>query len=233
MTKTLIAFDWAAKKILRSKANFGILEGFLSELLHEDITIQNILESESNQEEERDRHNRVGLLVKNTKGEWIIVEVQFERQMDDLPRILYGTSKVITEYLQRGDQYSRVKKVIFVSIVYFDLGQGSDYVYKSTTKFVGIRDRDVLGMTEDERIEFDKKILGDLFLERYLLKVNNFDDVVRDSLDQWIYLFKHSAVEDTFNAKGIREAKRVLDKANLSDEARREYDRYEDFVMTR
>jgi hypothetical protein len=43
---THIRFDWAIKKLLRSKANFGILEGFLSELLHEDIKIMEILESE-------------------------------------------------------------------------------------------------------------------------------------------------------------------------------------------
>jgi hypothetical protein len=33
--RKLITFDWAIKRLLRSKANFGILEGFLSELLKE------------------------------------------------------------------------------------------------------------------------------------------------------------------------------------------------------
>jgi len=46
--RTLISFDWAMKKLLRSKANFDILEGFLSELLKENLTILEILESESN-----------------------------------------------------------------------------------------------------------------------------------------------------------------------------------------
>jgi len=32
MRKNLMRFDWAMKRLLRSKANFGILEGFLSEL---------------------------------------------------------------------------------------------------------------------------------------------------------------------------------------------------------
>jgi len=39
----LVRFDWAVKKLLRSKANFGILEGFLSELLKKDIKIDSIL----------------------------------------------------------------------------------------------------------------------------------------------------------------------------------------------
>jgi hypothetical protein len=47
-TKRLIRFDWAIKTILRKKANFPILEGFLSELLHTDVVIESLLESESN-----------------------------------------------------------------------------------------------------------------------------------------------------------------------------------------
>ncbi len=49
MSKKLIRFDWAIKKLLRNKANFVVLEGFLSELLFDDIKIQKILESEGNQ----------------------------------------------------------------------------------------------------------------------------------------------------------------------------------------
>jgi hypothetical protein len=44
--KNTIRFDWAIKRLLRNKANFGIPEGFLSELLGEDIKIDSILESE-------------------------------------------------------------------------------------------------------------------------------------------------------------------------------------------
>ncbi|NOQ34879.1 MAG: hypothetical protein GQ569_03185, partial [Methylococcaceae bacterium] len=63
MARKLISFDWAIKKILRSKANFGILEGFLSELLFTDITIIEVLESEGNQENKNDKFNRVDIKV--------------------------------------------------------------------------------------------------------------------------------------------------------------------------
>ena len=65
MSKRLIRFDWAVKKLLRNKANFVVLEGFLSELLFDDIKIQKILESESNQETENDKYNRVDILIQN------------------------------------------------------------------------------------------------------------------------------------------------------------------------
>ena len=59
MGRVLVSFDWAMKKILRQKANFGILEGFLSELFRFDIKIEEILESEANQETEDDKFNGV------------------------------------------------------------------------------------------------------------------------------------------------------------------------------
>ncbi|MFZ4701353.1 MAG: PD-(D/E)XK nuclease family transposase, partial [Candidatus Methylumidiphilus sp.] len=78
MTKNrkLITFDWAIKRLLRSKANFGILEGFLSELLKEDITILDVLDSESNKDYKIDKFNRVDLKVRNHKQEIIIIEIQ-------------------------------------------------------------------------------------------------------------------------------------------------------------
>lgn len=72
---TYIMFDWAMKHMLRDKANFGILEGLVSVLLGEEITIVELLESESNQVSDNDKFNRVDIKAKNSKGHLIIVEV--------------------------------------------------------------------------------------------------------------------------------------------------------------
>ncbi|MBF0135533.1 MAG: PD-(D/E)XK nuclease family transposase, partial [Magnetococcales bacterium] len=61
--RKFISFDWALKRLLRHKANFEILEGFLSELLMEDVHILEILESESNKENRDDKYNRVDMKV--------------------------------------------------------------------------------------------------------------------------------------------------------------------------
>jgi hypothetical protein len=59
----IIRFDWAIKTILRDKSNFDVLEGFLSALLGEDIQVIQLIESESNQEAERQKFNRVDIMV--------------------------------------------------------------------------------------------------------------------------------------------------------------------------
>ena len=76
-----IRFDWAVKRLLRNKANFGVLEGFLTVLLKEPIHIIEILESESNQQRENEKFNRVDIKARNSKDEIIIVEVQNTREL--------------------------------------------------------------------------------------------------------------------------------------------------------
>ena len=127
MKRTLISFDWAVKRILRQKANFGILEGFLSELIKRDIVIKSILESESNKEHEDDKYNQVDLLCEDVNGDLIIIEVQFYEEVDYFQRVLFGTSKVITEHMSEGSPYEKVKKVYSVNILYFDIVSSQVY----------------------------------------------------------------------------------------------------------
>jgi predicted transposase/invertase (TIGR01784 family) len=134
MSKKLIRFDWAIKRLLRNKANFVVLEGFLSELLFENIIIEKILESESNQETDNDKYNRVDILTQNSKNELIIIEIQSSYEIDYFQRMAYGVSKSISENLHLGQRYSEIKKVIAINIVYFDLGQGQDYIYSGKTE---------------------------------------------------------------------------------------------------
>ncbi len=226
--RKLISFDWAIKKLLRSKANFEILEGFLSELLKEDIKILELLESESNKEDGHDKFNRVDLKVKNDKEEIIIIEVQYEREFDYLQRILFGTSKVITEHLCESDPYSKIAKVISINILYFDLGHGDDYIYHGITSFKGLHSQDLLQLSDEQRELYGRNKLHEIFPEYYLVKVNNFDDIAKDTLDEWIYFLKNEEIKNDFKAKGIKKAKLELDILKLSEEERRAYEKYQD-----
>lgn len=228
MSKKLIQFDWAIKRLLRNKANFVVLEGFLSELLFDDIAIEQILESESNQEEHDDKFNRVDILTKNSKNELIIIEIQSTYEIDYFHRMAYGTSKAISENHKLGDKYSNVKKVISINIVYFDLGQGQDYIYKGRADFKGLHQKDVLELSEKQKKTFLKEEVADIFPEYYLLKVNQFDDVAKDTLDEWVYFLKNSEVKDSFRAKGLKEANEVLDIMRLPAEDQYGYNRYMD-----
>lgn len=227
-TRKLVSFDWALKKLLRSKVNFAILEGFLSELLEDDIHILEVLESESNQTTCDDKFNRVDLKVRDKKDAIIIIEVQYDKEFDYLQRILYGTSKIITEHIKKSHSYATIVKVISVNILYFDLGLGSDYVYHGFTSFIGIHDHDKLQLSEKQKNLYPSNKIEKIFPEYYLIKVNNFNNIAKDSLDEWIYFLKNEEIKDSFNARGLKEAKQELDILKLPETERQAYEQYQD-----
>jgi PD-(D/E)XK nuclease family transposase len=213
----LIRFDWAMKKMLRQKANYDILEGFLSELLKEKVKVKSILESEGNKEDETDKYNRVDIFVENEKGELVIIEVQNTQEYDYFHRILYGVSKAITEYMQEGDAYVKVKKIISITIAYFALAQGEDYMYHGSTIFTGVHKKDVLGLSIKQKELYGATLPADLFPEYWILKIGNYKNRLKDPFDQWMYFLKNAEVLEDFSAQGLPQAKEKLDEMKLDE----------------
>lgn len=211
MNDNLIRFDWAMKRLLRDKSNYVVLEGFLSTLLEDDLHICRFLESESNQQDADDKFNRADMLVEDSKGRLLIIEVQNNRELDYFHRMLYGVSKTISEYINLGDDYEKVRKLYSINIVYLDLGQGKDYVYHGKTIFRGLHNPDdVLQLSVRQRELFVGKDAGDIFPEYYVLRVNDFDTVAKTPLDEWIQFLKTGRIEEDATAKGLPEAREKL-----------------------
>lgn len=226
--KQLIRFDWALKRLLRNKADYVVLEGLLSVLLDEKITIVSIKESEANQEHRDDKYNRVDMLVEDSCANLLIIELQINNQLNYFLRMLYGVSKAITEHINLGDSYDKVRKVYHINIVYFELGQGNDYVYHGGTEFRGVHSGELLQLThkQKEYFQYRKTKVMDLFPEYFLLCVEQFDVVAKNSLDQWMYYLKNDAIPDHFDAPGLPEARKLLLLDSLTKKEKLEYEHH-------
>jgi predicted transposase/invertase (TIGR01784 family) len=163
--RPLISFDWAIKRLLRQKANFAILEGFLSELLRRDVVIVHMPESETNMDNSEDKSNKVDILCEDQHGELLLIELQYYSEWDFFHRMVFGASKLITDYLKIGEPYANIKKVYSINIVYFELGQGADYVYHGTTSFIGLHHNDTLQMSLAQQEKLKKEAVYQIFPE--------------------------------------------------------------------
>ena len=231
-TRTVLSFDYAMKKLLRRKSNFGILEGFLSELLGRDIFIKNILESESNRDTFDDKQTRVDILAEDVNGELMLVEVQYQFEIDYLLRILYGVSRNVVDYLKRGEPYRNIKKIYSINILYFkEFHNEDEYIYLGRTEFTGMHTGKILSLTDQQKKLFEAEKAGDLYPEYYLLDVTNFDNVAQSTLDEWIYYLKNSEIKDNFTAKGMKEVREYLDFETLSPEEKRKYEKALDIKL--
>ena len=226
-----IRFDWAVKRMLRDKANFAVLEGLITVLTGEVVKIEELLESEGNQESSSDKFNRVDIKAKNVKGEIIIVEVQLTRQLYFLQRMLYGVSKAITEHIDIGQKYDEVKKVYSINILYFDLGKGSDYLYHGKTVFTGVHTNDLLEVNTKEAKELRMRVPQDIFPEYYIIRVNEFNSVATTPIEEWLDYLKNNRIKDDTSTPGLKEARQKLLYMTMSDKERRAYDEHMDDIM--
>ena len=221
-----IRFDWAAKYMLRNKADFAIFEGLISVLVKEKVTIVDFLDSESNKETKDDKYNRVDIKARNSKGEIILVEIQQTREHDYLQRMIYGVAKTITEHMGSGQAYENVKKVYSINILYFNLGSGDDYLYHGQTSLRGVHTNDSLELTDYERNDLRVLTPEQVFPEYFIIRVNEFDhDTIDGWLDEWMDYLKNERIRPDTTAPGLQEARVRLDVLRMSDEERRRYER--------
>jgi predicted transposase/invertase (TIGR01784 family) len=169
------------------------------------------------------------MLAENEKGELIIIEIQNTREVAYFHRMIYGTSKVISERMKLGKKYDHVKKVYSINIVYFELGHGKDYVYHGKTEFRSLHNPDeVLQLTTTQKKQFQKESVGDVFPEYYVIRVEEFDKIAIDPLDEWISFLKTSQIPDTATAPGLKYAREIMALNTMSEEERQAYERHID-----
>lgn len=220
------------KTILRDKANFDVLEGFLGALLEDDdIMILNILESETNQKTDDDKFNRVDLLVQDKDNRKIYIEIQNTRETDYLESLLYCTSKIIVDHQKLGDNFSNISKVISISIMYFNLGLGDDYIYYGTNEFYGLNTHNKLVVKKrvellesiEPKYKFEEK---KIFPEYYIITVERYKNIIQKRIDEWVYMFKNDEVAEGSTSKNIDKAEQKLAELNMSEKERSLYDKY-------
>ena len=239
-----IRFDWAIKKLLRDKANFEILEGFIEVFLgKKGCKIMEILDSESNKQNEDDKFNRVDIKAKASNGEIFIVEIQLTRYVHYMERVLFGVSKAVTEQIDEGDDYGKIKKVYSISVVYYDFGVGKDYLYVGTTNFVGVHYNDELLISEKEELslfekqeednrdfKYNRHNAGHIMPTYYMIRVNSFDETIKTAMDEWMEFLKKSEIGEHTTAPGLAKAKEVMKFDRMTKEEQNAYIRHLDAV---
>ena len=228
-----IRFDWAIKCILRDTANKKVLEGLISVLIKEPVTITEILESENNKIRLEDKGNRVDVKAKTQDGEIIIVEVQLSKEIDFFQRILFGTAAAINDQIGIGLDYKVIKKVYSINVLYFDFGTGDDYAYHGYMEFHGMTKEDsVLQFNNEKEETFVHKGTkpvtphNKVFPEYFLLRVNQFNEVAKTPIEEWMAYLKDGIINDDTTDPGLQEAREKLTFMKMSEAEQKAYREY-------
>lgn len=226
-----IRFDWAIKRLLRQKANFGVLEGFLTVFLNEKVEIVEILESEGNQEAADDKFNRVDIKAKNSKGEIIIVEVLYISILYYYEHLIHGVNKTILERIKTQLAQQEIKNVYSIYLFYLDFGIGTDYLYHGQNQFTGVHTKDQLVVTAREKNVIVPRNPSEIFPEYLLARMKEFNQVAISPLEEWMEYLKNGIIKENTSAPGLREAREKLQYYSMSDAERYAYDEHINAAM--
>lgn len=232
MKDRYVRFDWAIKRLLRQKANFGVLEGFLTVFIGEPITILEILENHGEPRIVEDKYNRLDIKVLNTRGEIIIIEIQNIHEMHYLKRKLYGSAQTLTDYTYLEDSLSEIKKIYCISILYFKIDSGTDYIYRGYDRLTALHTGNNLRIQEKERDAIVSRPPSGILCENIIILANDYNNGTADTpIDEWMHYLKDTAITPDSKTPGLAEASGCLKYNSLSQGERYAYRTYIDDIM--
>ena len=173
--------DIAFKKIFGDKNKKEILVSFLNAILDfkEDKIITNVIIVNPYQVPKIKELKETILDIKatNQAGENFIVEIQKKDLGNFSKRTLYYTAKAYVEQLDKGNNYSKLKKVYFIGLLNFNMFTNKNFI-----------SRHLIFNQETKTQDLDDFEFSFIELNKFNKNINQLEN----NLDKWVYFLKYA-----------------------------------------
>ncbi|MGX6959679.1 MAG: PD-(D/E)XK nuclease family transposase [Rickettsia endosymbiont of Pentastiridius leporinus] len=227
----IISFDYAIKYLLKDKGDYEIVEGFISAILkdagYSAVKIKALLESESNREDKGLKRSVADVIVEDEAGHKYIVEIDRSYTNLFLHKACFNSSRLIVDSIAQREDYSTIKKVFHINLLYFAFDNMKAPLYHGKTIFKEVLDKEHpvnLHLADMGGRIFD---IHNIFPEYFVISVPLFDDVIKDEMDEWLYVVKHSEVREDFKSPYMR---KVADRLSILKMTPRERVAYQEYM---
>lgn len=206
--------DFVFKNIFGSEKNPKILISFLNATLKPKdlITSVEIKNTDINKDYVEDKFSRLDVKATTSNNEIINIEIQLKNEYNMIKRSLYYWSKLYSEQLNEGEDYSVLKRTICINILNFK--------YLKTRKFhSGYRLKEIYSNEELTNVA-----------EIHFIEIPKLEEGSdeKDMLVAWIEFLKNPESEKVrsleMSVEEIREAKDELIKMSNDDTQRELYE---------
>ena len=229
MEKSLISFDYAIKYLLKDKGDYEIVEGFISALLmsegYKPVKIKALLDGESNKESRYLKRSIADVIVEDAQGNNYIVEI--DRAYTDLflNKAVFNTSRLIVDNLGTNQDYLQIKKVFHINLLYFPFKNTKSPLHHGKVIFHEI---DNAHPVDVHLIDRGMHIFDahNIFPEYFIVSIPLFDDVIKEEIDEWLYLIKYSEVKEDFKSPYMQKVAQRLSILKMTNQEREVYDTY-------
>ncbi|WP_341761262.1 Rpn family recombination-promoting nuclease/putative transposase [Candidatus Tisiphia endosymbiont of Thecophora atra] len=228
-SKTLVSLDYAIKYLLKDKGDYEIIEGFISAILKDagylPVKITALLESESNKERKDLKKSVADVIVEDQQGHKYIVEIDRSTTHTFLHKACFNSCRLIVDNISSDQDYSDIKKIFHINLIYFVLSDISSPLYHGQTIF--------RKMDREHPVDLHLADMGcrffdvhNVFPEYFVISVPLFDGIIKDELDEWLYFAKHSEVKDDFKSPYMKKVAECLSVLKMTPEERQHYQNY-------
>ena len=224
--KTLISFDYAIKYLLRNKGDYDIIEGFISALFaskgYKPVKINALLDAESNRESKHLKRSIADLVVEDADGNKYIVEIERSFTPNFMHKACFNTSRIIIDSISGNQDYTTIKKVFHISLLYFATKNMDHAISHGQTIIHSIDTAHPM----DVRIANQGCIMFEhrnIFPEYFFISVPMFNDVINQEIDEWLYVMKHSETKEDFKSPYMKKVDERLNMLKMNDQDRDEY----------
>jgi predicted transposase/invertase (TIGR01784 family) len=229
MRKPLISFDYAIKYLLRNKADYDIVEAFISALLavvgYPPIKIKALLDTESNRESAEHKKSIADLLVQDEQGRNYIIEIERNVRVDFLSKAFFNTSRLAVDTARSGEPYEKIEKIFHINLLYFAPPRLTAPIQYGRHWFKEIP-------SESSLVPFEQATnssflnYNNIFPEYFVVFIPLFNDLIHQEIDEWLYMLKHSEVKPEFQSSYMSKVVERLSMLQMTDQERNEYMQY-------
>ena len=227
MTKTEklpLVIDYVFKRVFAYKGNEDVLADFLESILN--VKIEK-LEVKNPEMMKNSREEKLGVLdIKvETKENIIDLEMQVEDEENIEEREATYMGKLLSEQLEVGDEYKKLKKSVVIFITNFNKYETNTYHNIAKMRFEKInKDEYVdMGYKEEEQI-------GNKYIEFHVIELPKFikkNPGVEKRLEQWLWLIvgrKEKVEMAVKENKNVKKADKVLERISKDPKERERYE---------
>ena len=222
--KLPLVIDYVFKRVFAYKGNEDVLADFLESILN--VKIEK-LEVKNPEMMKNSREEKLGVLdIKvETKENIIDLEMQLEDEENIEEREATYMGKLLSEQLEVGDEYKKLKKSVVIFITNFNKYETNTYHNVAKMRFEKInKDEYVdMGYKEEEQI-------GNKYIEFHVIELPKFikkNPGVEKRLEQWLWLIvgrKEKVEMAVKENKNVKKADKVLERISKDPKERERYE---------
>lgn len=219
--------DWVFKRIFGKEGNEDILLDLLSAILNINIKRVELKNTELTKNKEEQKKSILDIKAILDDNSIIDIEMQVNNEYNMIDRTIQYLTKLYSEQLEIGEDYTKTKKVIIINILGYNLLKTNTYHTITHLKHEQHSKETYIELYDEEETTLtDKLEIHTIELPKFL-KLKNIQD---SQLVEWLRLIsgKGELIKMALSkkAKKIEKAYKELEYLSQDKVARAEYDEY-------